>query len=570
MPQDTPIGPQEPAAATIPDSRAILQALASGIGVEDLLLRHPDLTRDAVLAAFAAGAGALGGLDAREDVLPSRILDALPVNVFVKDADNRFVYVNREAEATAGASRQHIVGKTDFEVFPEQVAEELRAADEAVRTTGSPTERDEHMQCDGEVRVKRAYKMLLPSQSHNRPYLLGFSFDITAQRRVEEALRKQQRFLDLVLDTDPSCIYVKDPDGRYILANRALAKLLGRTKAEIVGKTSADLGYHPDDVEAFARTDQVVVSEQQILVGPNRFTRPDGSVGWFETTKAPLVLDDSTVHVLGISRDITEQRRSEDALEAREQELLERRRELEELTYVSSHDLQEPLRKIRLFGERVLDRCGDQMDPKGRDYLGRMMDAAARMHRLIEDLLLFSRVSRGVDVRFGAVSPGEVLRAVVRDLEVQIEEAGAELDIGPLPVLEADRSQLHRLFLNLVGNALKYRRPDVRQRITIRGEIVVHGREVWQATVADRGIGFDDSFRERIFGMFQRLHGRTEYGGSGIGLAVCRKVVELHGGTIEASGVPGEGAVFTVRLPVSQGARGAVGDPAARAEDGAR
>ena len=241
-----------------------------------------------------------------------------------------------------------------------------------------------------------------------------------------------------------------------------------------------------------------------------------------------------------------ERNRIEEELERKRRELARSNADLTDFAYIASHDLQEPLRKVTAFGDRLEQKYGEQLGDKGRDYLARMCNAAGRMQGLIDDLLLYSRVNtRGAE--FAEVDLGEVMGEVLEALERPIEELAAEIRVDELPVLPAaDRRQMHSLLQNLVGNALKYHRPGVKPEIRV--EAAADDRW-WEIRVSDNGIGFDDKYLDRIFRPFQRLHGRSEYKGSGIGLAICKKIVERHGGELGAAGRPGAGATFTVRLP---------------------
>ncbi|MGE3275896.1 MAG: ATP-binding protein [Vicinamibacterales bacterium] len=219
--------------------------------------------------------------------------------------------------------------------------------------------------------------------------------------------------------------------------------------------------------------------------------------------------------------------------------------ELESFASVASHDLQEPLRKIRAFGDRLQTRARESLDETSLDYLGRMLRSAERMQTLIDDLLTFSRVStrRQAPVRIDLAG---VVTEVIVDLETRIETSNARVDLGNLPALVADPVQMRQLFQNLIANALKFSREGVAPVVEVRGS---ETPEAVVLEVQDNGIGFEPQYAERIFGVFQRLHGRGSYEGTGIGLAVCRRIVEHHGGTIEAIGRPGEGALFRITLP---------------------
>jgi len=222
--------------------------------------------------------------------------------------------------------------------------------------------------------------------------------------------------------------------------------------------------------------------------------------------------------------------------------------ELEQFASIASHDLQEPLRKVQTFAAQLNAKESDNLSEQGRDFLRRMSDAAGRMRSLIDDLLVFSRVSTQGHP-FTAVNLGHVISQVLVDLEVSIEEAGARVTVGLMPTVEADPLQMRQLFQNLLGNALKFRRPDVPPELRVEAHVADH---IAQLTVRDNGIGFDEQYATRIFRAFERLHGARAYAGTGIGLALCRKIVERHHGTITATAEIDHGATFTVRLPVTQ------------------
>ncbi|MGQ0592997.1 MAG: sensor histidine kinase, partial [Gammaproteobacteria bacterium] len=236
-------------------------------------------------------------------------------------------------------------------------------------------------------------------------------------------------------------------------------------------------------------------------------------------------------------------------------------RELQEFAAVASHDLQEPLRKIEAFGSRLKAKYDQVLDEPGRDYLARMLAAAVRMRRLINDLLSFSRVTTKARA-FVTVDLAEVAQQVVSDLEGRMDETGGRVDVGALPTIEAEPLQMRQLLQNLIGNGLKFHREGEPPVVRIEGRLLDPGDPPVEDTapgprrceiqVQDNGIGFEEVYSERIFELFQRLHGRDAYEGTGMGLAICRKIVTRHGGTIRAHSAPGHGATFIVTLAVTQ------------------
>jgi signal transduction histidine kinase len=244
-------------------------------------------------------------------------------------------------------------------------------------------------------------------------------------------------------------------------------------------------------------------------------------------------------------------------LELRAAQLARSNSELEQFAYIASHDLQEPLRKIQAFGDRLEKNYSEVLDGNGLDYLGRMQSAATRMRALINDLLGFARVtSQGK--QFAPVALTETAREAISDLEVLIKESEGSVELGELPTIDADATQMRELFTNLIANALKFRRDGVPPRVRVGGRLVNgNGADSGAAAaceiaVEDNGIGIDEQYADRIFQVFQRLHARSEYEGTGIGLAVCRKIVDRHNGAITVASTPGAGATFTITLPVDQ------------------
>ncbi|GAA4404031.1 hypothetical protein GCM10023187_20710 [Nibrella viscosa] len=267
-----------------------------------------------------------------------------------------------------------------------------------------------------------------------------------------------------------------------------------------------------------------------------------------------------------LEKELANRQQVEDQLRAFEEELKEHIRqlkasneELERFAFVASHDLQEPLRKIQAFGNLLELRYSGQLDKQGEDFLRKLTVSAERMSKMIKDLLNFSRLSMTQD-EFRPVNLNEIITRIVEDQEWRIRALGARIDVEPLPVVEAVPSQMDHLFLNLIGNALKFSTTGETPVIRIAADIVdgadypelIGGKTYYKITIEDNGIGFDEKYLDYIFKVFQRLHGKTSYEGTGIGLAICKKVVMYHKGYITAQSRPGQGATFVVILPEKQ------------------
>jgi PAS domain S-box-containing protein len=268
---------------------------------------------------------------------------------------------------------------------------------------------------------------------------------------------------------------------------------------------------------------------------------------WFVVKVGPIRDAGRIVGFTMITTDVSNLKRTQLRLEQSLRELARSNRELEAFAAVASHDLQEPLRKVQTLAER-LKAASPTLEPESRDYLERILSTTARMRRLIRDLLTYARVTSRAQP-FVQVELGPLLREVLGDLEVTIEQVGARVTVGELPALQADPTQMRQLFQNLLSNALKFRREGVPPLVSIEASVDEAARRV-ELRIQDNGIGFDESDREQIFSLFQRLHPVEKYDGSGLGLALCQKIAERHGGLITARSSPGQGATFIVTLPL--------------------
>ncbi len=383
--------------------------------------------------------------------------------------------------------------------------------------------------------------------------------DITQEMQAEEgskkleAILRTQDFITSVLENLPNMVFVKDAkDLRFVMFNKAGEELLGIPRADLIGKNDYDF-FPKEDADFFTAKDRKTLEARQLLDIPEETlqTREKGP-RILHTKKIPVLNQDGIPqYLLGISEDITAQKAQEN-LKIYTKALETSNQELQDFVFVASHDLQEPLRKIQAFGEFLRDEFKAVLGETGRDYVERMRSAANRMQILINDLLALTRVTTKAKP-FISVNLSDILQGVLSDLETRIQEKKAKVEVASLPTLEADETQMRQLFQNLIGNALKFQRPGVPPEITVYASAApkaVDGEGRCRIKVEDNGIGFDNKYGELIFKVFERLHGRDEYEGTGIGLAVCRKVVERHGGTIKAEGIPGKGSIFTIELPL--------------------
>lgn len=389
---------------------------------------------------------------------------------------------------------------------------------------------------------------------------------IDARVRAERdsaALREGERRYRFLADAMPQVVFTADHAGRLAYTN-------GRWASAAIGdslRTNLIASLHVEDrrttLEAW---DAALATGTPWTVSFRMWSSDIEDWRWILGCALPQPGPSGVEEWVGTLTDIHGQKEAEAALQ-READELERRvaertdelqrsvRELENFAAVASHDLQEPLRKIVAFGDRLSDELGPNVSPEAADALLRMRRSAQRLQQLISDLLTFARVSRA-EVIHTPVDMGAMARAVRDDL-LDGRGDGAVVDIDDLPLADGDPGLLQQLVSNLLENALKFHRPGEPARVRVFAEpagdeVDASRREAWfRLLVSDEGIGFDAKYLDRIFQMFQRLHARDRYEGTGIGLAICRRVVELHGGTITARSTPGRGACFVATLPRS-------------------
>jgi len=359
---------------------------------------------------------------------------------------------------------------------------------------------------------------------------------------LESANAYRQALIDSMLDI----LMTTDAKGIITEVNRATERISGYSRDELIGQPFRQ--FFTDPERAQAGIEQVIAEggvsdyELTVITKDGQETPVSYNATVLRTRRGRIT------GVLGSARDITESKRAEETLARQTEELARSNAELEQFAYVASHDLQEPLRKIQAFGDRLETKYGEVLTDEGSDYLQRMRNAAERMQTLINRLLAFSRVTSGAEP-FGSVNLAEVAEGVLADLAVRIERTGGRVEVGDMPIIDADPMQMRQLLQNLIDNGLKFHKEEEAPVVKVYAELL---DEVCQIIVEDNGIGFDEKHLDRIFTIFQRLHGRSEYEGTGVGLAICRKIAERHGGSITAKSEPGEGATFIVTLPVKQ------------------
>jgi signal transduction histidine kinase len=360
-----------------------------------------------------------------------------------------------------------------------------------------------------------------------------------------------ERLLLDIIDTVREPLLLLDSDFRVTHANRTFFQTFRVAPEDTMGEVLFALGNGQWDIaplRALLRDRLLAERELYDVDVDHVFPGIGRKIMQLNARLVSHGTDVSGLILLAIE-DVTERRLAERLLGVQRRELERSNTALNEFAFVASHDLQEPLRKIVSFGERLGTSAGPLLEGSARQYLDRMLDAATRMRTLIGDLLAYSQIKTNA-AAFAPTSLAAIVREVVADLETTISDTGGRIEVGTLPAIDADASQMRQLMQNLLSNALKFRRPDVAPVIKVSASISRDG--VCTISVTDNGIGFKQEHDEKIFRMFERLHTRTQFQGSGMGLAICRKIVERHSGSIAATSTVGQGTTFTVTLPVNQ------------------
>jgi PAS domain S-box-containing protein len=463
------------------------------------------------------------------------LFDSTPVALFAKeyrgDTQGKYILANPMAAHIIGAPQ--VVDRTDHDLFPPPVAAMVQANDRRVISDGAPVIVEEWAPDarTGNMLCFLSTKVPLRDAT-GTPYGIGATaLDITQQKLLTVRLAA-------LVDAIPDTLIRIDAQGRIVdVENRG--GFLEGSRQELIGTTLWDQPM-PDEV-------------RRQLVDIARLVRETGQLQAFEHTRATAggerwyearLVKSSDDEVVVLMRDITEARRIRAELQEANARLQAANEELREFAWVASHDLQEPLRTASSFAELLQRTYEGAFDDRGRRWLQTMLSGIQRMRALIDDVLAYSRVGR--INRFEPVDTGALVRAVLEDMRASVEVAGAEIQVGDLPRVVANEVELKQVFQNLLSNALKFRRTGVTPHVSITARPAENG---WMFVVADNGIGIEPAYHERIFLMFQRLHSRDEYPGTGIGLALVKKIVERQGGAVSLSSTPGQGTEVRFTVP---------------------
>lgn len=396
--------------------------------------------------------------------------------------------------------------------------------------------------------------------------MIGSMQDITSRKNYENFLNESQKKWQLLANAMPAVVWTTDSAGHTDYLNERWYEYTGLSEAESMGEGWMQV-LHPDDIQECYTAWKLARKDDSLYQLELRYRGHEGYYRWFLARGIPIKNEDGVVIAwYGTSTDIHEQKMLSENLEnlvaERTVELKKSNANLEEFAYAASHDLQEPIRKIKFYTDRLKQELSNGLSESQLNFFNRMENAANRMGTLIDDLLEYSKVSKGVE-KLEEVNLNRLVQMATEDLEIEIQRTAARLNIAQLPILTGNQRQYQQLFQNLISNAIKYSKPGIAPEVHITARIV-KGKEVkadlpgdhlfksfYLIEVSDNGIGFDPAYAERIFNVFTRLHGNSEYKGTGVGLSIVRKVVENHNGFIWAESKPGEGSIFRILLPVT-------------------
>jgi len=463
------------------------------------------------------------------------IVEAAPNAMVIVTQTGRITLVNRKAEALFGYTREDLVGMDVSLLVPERFRSDhaqhidVFFASPEARAMGVGRELFGVRQDGTEVPIEIGLNPIETPRGH---FTVASIIDISERKRAEQQLR-------LVVDAVPNAMLLVDASGRMTFVNRNAEALFGYTQEELIGQPLEMLvparvrQAHPEHVRDFLSAPRArPMGAGRELHG----CRKDGTEIMIEIGLNPIETSEGFCTLASII-DVSERRKQQE-------ELHQSNADLEQFAYIASHDLQEPLRMVASYTELLAQRYEGKLDARADKYIFYAVDGARRMQQLVADLLQYSRVgSQGKP--FVAVKSADVLKRVVKVLDATLTSSNGTVEYGELPEVMADESQLIQLFQNLIGNAIKFRSAEPPR---IRIEAVKQDRK-WMFSVNDNGIGIEMRHAERIFQMFQRLHERSKYDGSGIGLALAKRIVERHGGRISVQSEPGVGTTFYFTLP---------------------
>ena len=495
-------------------------------------------------------------------------LDVMADGFALYDANDRLVVYNHNYLKSKPLAEDVIVPGVTFEKILRTCINRGTYVTNDMDAEAYFNQRLHHHQNPGtpyEVHLSDGRWILVSEKRTSDGGIVGIRSDITEMKsreldllRISRKLHSKNSQFDVALNNMIQGLCMFDSEQRLLVCNRRYLEIYGFSSGVVKsGILLSDIMRHSVSIGNY--TEEEAARALAERPDPNRLRKRTTIKQRLKEGRVIAVMNEPMPDggTIATYHDITESERHAQALQDHALRLETSNKELQEFAYVASHDLQEPLRKIEAFSDRLIRKYGKTLPEDGQMFVNRMQNAAGRMRQLINALLSYSRVTTTKN-QFVPIDIGQVLDEVLSDLQVRIEEAKCEIKYGKLPVIEADPVQIRQLLQNLLSNALKFRKPDRAPVIEINAEMrppqsTIEHPSGWLAlSIHDNGIGFDNTYKDQIFKIFQRLHGRTEYEGTGIGLATCRKIVDRHSGTIDADGRVDFGSTFTVMLPIAR------------------
>ncbi|HNI98349.1 MAG TPA: ATP-binding protein, partial [Leptospiraceae bacterium] len=475
------------------------------------------------------------------DSLLSVILDSIPVNIFIKDMEGRFIFLNSRTAETLGSERENIEGKTDFDFLLKESAEKLRAFDKEAEDAGGTT--------ITRVEELRKSKFLLAGKRliflpDERKAILGFSIDISEQMLAEKELHRQKLILDNVLNTDPNLIFLKDQEGRFLLVNRAVETAFEMSAEEIINQSNYAVHQVHEEVDYYAKIDRQVLETMNAVSVVESFTKSNGEKIWYRTVKTPLTMSDGTVHILAVSTDINE-------IVIKEQELIKAKEAAENLARIKSdflstmsHEIRTPLNALVGLTHIMLN---EEYLPSQQENLHILSFSAEHLLTLVNDILDFSKIEAGkVELESVEMNPALHLKKILQTLNFKAQDSANELNLfldEKLPeTVISDPFRLSQIFTNLISNSIKFTnggKIDISAYVTELSGC----KAAVRFQVSDSGIGISADKIETVFGEFSQADSSTSrrFGGTGLGLAITKKLLNLFGSEIRIESTLGKG-----------------------------
>jgi PAS domain S-box-containing protein len=471
------------------------------------------------------------------------LVNATPESLFLMDLDGTVRAANENVAKRLGRTVEELESHSIWEVLPPEVTRSRKPCIEAIIRSGKPDHFEDER--SGRSILNIVHPILNEQGRVSRVAVLGI--DITDRKHAEDALRESESKFKRLYDSNIIGVIFWDAAGNILQANDEFLRIVGYTEDDVLSGRARWKDMTPPE---YAYLDEKAIKEmtETGISAPfeKEYIRKDGS-------RVPIRLNAAFLKGeknIGICfiQDISERKQAEEALKKSLEDLKRSNQELEQFAYVASHDLQEPLRMVSSYTQLLEQRYQDKLDQDAKDFIGYAVDGANRMQRLIQDLLEYSRVTtRGQPPAL--FDAHDALGEVIKNLQAAIQESGALVTSNDLPMVLGDRTQIVQVFQNLIGNGIKFQRPDVAPLIYISAEDDPHNNRFRLFKVSDNGIGIEPRHFERLFQIFQRLNSKKEYPGTGIGLALCKRIVERHGGRIWVESDPGKGATFLFTLP---------------------